>query len=132
MWYKTPDESIIDHNKKVVFFSKQRFVNDICLGDCCFICGASPGSVPFNNEHILPEWILRRCSLFDQTIILPNESKVRYGRYTVPCCSSCNHIMGKEIEEPVSAIVRAGPETVNEFLTKGGRLKFTVWMALSS
>jgi hypothetical protein len=130
MWYTTPDGSIVDHNKKVIFFSTQRFVNDICLGGCCFICGASPGSVPFNNEHILPEWILRRYSLFEQTISLPNKNKVRYNRYTVPCCANCNDTMGKEIEKPVSAIITAGPETVNEFLTKGGLLKFAVWMGL--
>jgi hypothetical protein len=130
MWYKTCDGSIVDHNKKVVYFSTQRFVNDICFGDCCFICGAPPDSVVFNNEHILPEWILRRYSLFDRTITLPNENRVRYDRYTVPCCASCNGIMGEKIEEPVSAIISAGPESVNEFLTKGGLLKFSVWMGL--
>jgi hypothetical protein len=130
MWYKKPDGSIVDHNKKVIFFSARRFVNDICLGDCCFICGASPSGVAFNNEHILPEWILRRYSLFDRTITLPNETEVRYDRYTVPCCASCNSIMGKEIEEPVSAIIRAGSEAVTESLTKGALLKFIVWMGL--
>jgi hypothetical protein len=40
----------------VIYFSLERFVRDIGLGDCCFICGASPSDVPFNNEHVIAEW----------------------------------------------------------------------------
>jgi hypothetical protein len=39
MAYVTEDGSIIDRVGKVIFFSAQRFVDDICLGNCCFICG---------------------------------------------------------------------------------------------
>jgi hypothetical protein len=46
----------------------ERFIEDICLGDCCFICGAKPDEKPFNNEHILPDWVLRRYDLFARTI----------------------------------------------------------------
>ena len=42
MWSKTADGSFVDANGQVIFFSTQRFVKDICLGDCCFICGANP------------------------------------------------------------------------------------------
>jgi hypothetical protein len=90
MAYVTEDGSIIDRVGKVIFFSAQRFVDDICLGNCCFICGAKPEHKPFNNEHILPEWLLRRYDLFSRTITLPNDRTVRYDRYTVPCCVDCN------------------------------------------
>jgi hypothetical protein len=42
MWTKTHDGSIVDTSGRVIYFSTERFVNDICLGDCCFICGAKP------------------------------------------------------------------------------------------
>jgi hypothetical protein len=107
MWNATPDGSIIDETGKVLFFSTNRFIDDICLGDCCFICGAKPGQKPFNNEHILPEWLLRRYNLFAGTITLPNGNKVRYDRYTVPCCAECNSLMGTEIETPITLWSRA-------------------------
>jgi hypothetical protein len=64
----TEDGSIVDRAGKIIYFSTQRFVDDICLGNCCFICGAKPEEKPFNNEHILPEWLLRRYDLFARTI----------------------------------------------------------------
>jgi hypothetical protein len=45
MTYITQDGSIIDRAGKVIFFSTQRFVDDICLGNC-FICGARPEDKP--------------------------------------------------------------------------------------
>ena len=78
MWTKTSDGSVVDQSGKVIFFSTERFVQDICLGNCCFICGAKPGEKDFNDEHILPAWLLRRYDLFSETIRLPNEVDVRY------------------------------------------------------
>jgi hypothetical protein len=98
-------------------------------GDCCFICGAKPGSKPFNNEHILPEWILRRYDLFARTIKLPNEVFVRYDRYTIPCCAECNDLMGGEIETPISAALRGGPESFAAFIREAGQNVF-IWLGL--
>jgi hypothetical protein len=72
MWHIIDDKSVLDETGKVIFFSTERFVNDICLGDCCFICGANPKDKPFNNEHVLPERLLRRYGLFAREIMLPN------------------------------------------------------------
>ncbi|ABS63954.1 conserved hypothetical protein [Parvibaculum lavamentivorans DS-1] len=130
MWTKTPDGSIQDASGKVIFFSAQRFVDDICLGHCCFICGAKPGSKPFNNEHILPAWLLRRFNLFDRTITLPYGHKVRYGTYTVPCCQDCNSLMGTQIETPISAAMAGGLSAINAFVEGGDLLKLYVWMGL--
>jgi len=130
MWRATEDRSIVDEKGKVIFFSADRFINDICLGDCCFICGARPDEKPFNNEHILPEWLLRRYDLFAKTITLPNGSTVRYDRYVVPCCAECNSLMGDVVERPISQVIQSGVVGTNEFLSKGGGLKMFVWMGL--
>src|ERR1700730_9985916 len=129
MWTVTKDGSTEDESGRVIFFSAKRFMDDICLGDCCFICGAKPGSKPFNNEHILPEWILRRYDLFARTITLPNGVPVRYDRYTIPCCVDCNALMGLEIENPISNALQRGPEAFAEFIRTGG-LKIITWMGL--
>src|ERR1700756_5143530 len=129
MWSVTTDGSVIDENGKVLFFSTKRFVEDICLGDCCFICGASHNEKSFNNEHILTDWLLRRYDLFGRRITLPNGILVRYDRYTVPCCVDCNSLMGLEIEEPISNAVRAGPEAIAEFIREAG-LNMFIWMGI--
>jgi hypothetical protein len=130
MWAITKDGSVIDKDGKVVFFSTERFITDICLGDCCFICGAAPHERQFNNEHVLPEWLLRRYDLFAKTITLPNEGTIRYDRYTVPCCAECNSLMGEVVEKPISEVVRGGVDAINEFVSKGNLLKMFVWMGL--
>lgn len=129
-WHKTKDGSIVDHTGKVIFFSKERFVTDICLGRCCFICGAQPDSKTFNDEHIIPDWLLRKFNLFDRTITLPNGNANRYDRYKVPCCQDCNSLMGEQIEERISKVVNAGPEAVRNHIAKQRSLEFFVWMGL--
>ena len=129
-WRKTPDGSFLDHTGNVLFFSKDRFVNDICLGRCCFICGARPGYRVFNDEHVIPEWILRRFNLFDRTITLPNGETVKYGRFKVPCCQNCNSLMGHRIEERISKVVNSGPEAVQKHIADGNGLEFFVWLGL--
>jgi hypothetical protein len=129
-WTKTPDGSFLDSSGKVLFFSKERFVNDICLGRCCFICGAQPGSKVFNDEHVIPEWVLRKYNLFDRTITLPNSTTIKYSRYKVPCCEDCNSLMGRQIEQRISAVVNAGPEAVQHHIAHGNALEFFVWLGL--
>lgn len=127
---RTPDGSIVDHDGRVLFFSIERFVKDICNGDCCFICGRHPDNTAFNDEHVLPRWLLRRYQLFDRDISLPSLSGFRYGQYTVPCCVDCNDMMGERVETPISALVTGGyPAFADHIAMKGALLPF-VWMAL--
>lgn len=129
-WHKTSDGSIEDHTGKVLFFSKDRFVTDICLGRCCFICGARPGSKVFNDEHVIPRWVLQKFNLFDRTLNLPNGTIVKYARYKVPCCADCNTYMGHQIEERISKVVNAGPDAVQNHIANGNGLEVFVWLGL--
>ena len=130
VWNRTKDGSVEDDAGNVLFFSKDRFVDDICLGCCCFICGAEPGSKPFNDEHVIPEWVLRKFNLFDRAITLPNGTTVKYGRYKVPCCQNCNSLMGRQIEERMSRVVNAGREAVQNHIAAGNGLDFFLWLGL--
>ena len=130
MWTRTEDGSVVDDTGKVIYFSLERFVRDIGLGDCCFICGASPSDVPFNNEHVIPEWILRRFGLFDRSLTLPNGTSMRYDRYTVPCCVACNGLMGRVIEQPIGALTEGGYDAVNAWREQHGILNLYVWIGL--
>ena len=130
MWTVDKTGSVLDESGKVIWFSQERFVRDIALGDCCLICGASPDQVEFNDEHVLPEWLLRRYDLFSRRIRLPNGNTVNYGSYTVPCCKTCNSRMGEEIEKPISQLVAAGRDAVRRDIYERSPLKFFVWLGL--
>ena len=130
MIIKTPDGSFVDEHGRVLFFSCERFVRDICEGNCCFICGARPEENAFNDEHVLPNWILRRYNLHERAITLSNDTTFRYDRYTVPCCADCNKTMGKQIEEPIRKLVEQGSEAIRDYIRSEGSLLFFVWLAL--
>src|SRR5688572_4005262 len=127
----TEDGSVIDQVGRFLHFSLPRFVQDIVEGDNCFICGMSPATTSFNNEHILPDWILRKYGLHDRTITLPNGTQFHYGEFTIPCCASCNADMGKWLEEPVSAMFAAGYKEFNKQLREDGPWPLFLWMCLT-
>lgn len=131
MWVRETDDTVRDESGKLVYFSLERFVRDVCLGDCCFICGARPTDVPFNDEHVIPDWILRRYDLFAQSVTLPNGTSFRYDRYKVPCCAACNSRMGDVIEKPIRELIDDGYDAVNAYQGQHGILKFYVWMGLT-
>lgn len=130
MWQQEGDGSVVDGQGRVLYLSRDRFVTTICEGDHCFICGASPTKKHFNDEHVIPAWLLRKFNLFDKPIQLPNRSQIRYDRYKVRCCVECNELMGCDIETPVREIVSAGYEAVRDHVANGGGLLLFIWVGL--
>jgi hypothetical protein len=129
MFLQTADESIIDTSGRVIYFSLARFIADIAQGNCCFVCGASPDKVPFNYEHVLPDWILRRYNLQSRAVILPNGSPFRYGGFKIPCCVACNSRMGEEIENPIRAMFDGGYNHFIKEIQRKGPWEVFCWMA---
>jgi hypothetical protein len=58
-----PDGSLMGLGGKLLFFSVQRFRREIVEGDHCFVCGAKPTEKPINDEHVIPDWVLRECNI---------------------------------------------------------------------
>lgn len=129
-WIVTNEGSILDANGKVLFFSPDHFVREIAQGTCCFLCGVSPTAAPFNDEHVIPDWVLRRYKLHQKQITLPSGSTLRYSQYKVPCCESCNAFMGERIEKPVADLFARGHPALVEELNANGPLRLFVWMNL--
>ncbi len=126
----TDDQSIQDDRGRVPFYSAERFLRDIVEGNCCFNCGAAPGSVPFNDEHVVPDWVLRRFRLHDNRIVLPGGSEIAYGQYKVPCCQSCNSRLGEVLEHPISALFAQSYKAVTEHLKTEGPMLLFSWLNL--
>jgi hypothetical protein len=126
----TPDKSIVGQGGKFLFFSLRRFVMDICEGNCCFICGRDYDEAEFNDEHILPNWILRKHNLHSKQITLPNRATRLYGTYKIPCCQPCNSLMAAEFETPISELVAQGYSAVVDYVREGGYWKIFQWLNL--
>ena len=130
VYMRTQDGSLVDSEGKIIYFSIERFVRDIGEGNCCFICGRSPSSVEFNDEHILPDWILRDYALEGKSIHLPNGAAFEYSRYKIPCCEECNAEMGRRFENPISEIVKGGFDSLQTHIERAGTTLLFVWMTL--
>lgn len=124
------DRTIVGDDGRVLLFSCQRFIDDIVLGEACFVCGAWPDEKPFNDEHIIPKWVLRRFGLFDREITLSTGERRRYSGYRTPCCEECNSCLGKLIEEPVSQLLDGNYATVSARLDERGRTLLFTWLSL--
>lgn len=125
-----PAQTVLDDQGNVLLFSWDDFVTTICVGNCCFICGASPRDKKFNDEHIVPNWVLHRFDLHGKSLTLPNGNQQKYGTYKVPCCEECNSLMSTVLEKPMSEFFDAGPGAFHDHVVKEGSLIPYTWMAL--
>jgi hypothetical protein len=125
------DGTIYGPDGKVLHFSTQRFVDEVVKAGHCFICGrAQSAEVPFNDEHIVPKWVLRRFGLFDKRVELPNGATVPYRSYTVPCCVECNSELGEKVETPVSNLLSGTHEELMARVDEQSMKLVHCWMAL--
>lgn len=123
---------ITPKSRKIIHYSYTDFIQSVVEGNCCFICGAKPDSKPFNDEHVIPKWILTHFGTQDSFTILPNKARIKYSQYKVPCCQECNSELGKKIEAPISTFLRRSYDEICDDLEKNDRLylKLFHWMCL--
>ena len=43
------DMTLVSHDGHILLMSCKQFVDEIVLGDACFVCGVSPRDKPFND-----------------------------------------------------------------------------------
>lgn len=125
-----PDGTVEDYNGNILCFGLERFVLDICDGNHCFMCGASPEDTEFNDEHIIPKWVLRKFDLYKDKITLPNNAQILYERYVVPCCKNCNSFLGETLETEIKCAFDHGYESLNKYISQNGTKKLFLWLAL--
>ena len=130
------DESL---KEKLIFMGIEEFKKEIIEKKKCFICGAPPKKKGINNEdakifsdeHVIPGWIIRRCNLSNKRITLPNETKLPYTRYTIPCCEECNSKLGRVIEKPISRLFfKENDELLKEPRKKDVNFNLFKWLCL--
>jgi hypothetical protein len=99
------------------------------MGKNCFLCGCFPDRVKFNNEHVVPDWLLRYTDISNEFITLPNSRLVRYSSYKVRSCAQCNSLLSEYVEAPISQAIKGGFEIFSEFLNRNPKLVFQ-WLSL--
>lgn len=112
------DPSILNFKGEITYFNLEQFKKDIVKDGCCFICGAKPGSKKFNNEHIIPNWVLKKLDLHSEKITLTNGTRIKYSQYKVSCCKECNTELGKIYEVPISKLLSQGYDDLIKELNK--------------
>ena len=127
---KMDDDSVESEDGRIILFSVPRFLAEIENGDGCFICSAKPGTKEFNNEHVIPDWVLRDRGVHSGKIVLPNSEPFMYGHYVVPCCKECNGKMADIFEEPISRAFARGYEGVADLMRTGLGYLLWHWLAL--
>lgn len=85
----------------------QAFTNDRC-----FLCGITLNDSNRTDEHVFPQWLLRRCNLWNQKLVLLNRTEIPYSRVKIPCCFTCNNTHLSPIEKRVRQAFSAGPDAV--------------------
>jgi hypothetical protein len=126
----TNDGSVEDSQGKVLFFGLERFIEQIVKGSNCFICGAGPEDVVFNDEHVIPDWLLRRFQLQSRTLTIPNETSTKYQHLKVPCCEGCNSKLGETFESPLREMFQLGYAGFTETVRQKGTSFLFEWLAL--
>ncbi|WP_282029932.1 hypothetical protein [Paracoccus marcusii] len=125
------NSTIIGNGGKIIHYRVDKFIIDICKGNCCFICGAKDSDKIFNNEHVWPNWLLRKFNLHKENIYLGNETNFKYSKYTTFCCAECNSRMGDEIETPVKEILSLPAKKIKSALEDSSkRLLIYQWFGL--
>lgn len=129
--YIANSEKVIDAlSGKTIFLSLDEFKTRIVENGACFCCGAYKEEKTFNDEHIIPEWLLRALKIFDRKITLPNKQKIVYSQYKIPCCEDCNKFLGEVFEEEVSAILTKPYDEITQYIATNGFDKLFLWMSL--
>jgi hypothetical protein len=122
MFIVKKNNTILDSDDKVIFYSYDEFMKEIVESDNCFICGKSSKETDFNDEHIIPNWVLREFNLHSQFITLPNGAKIKYGEYTIPCCVKCNSNLSENFEVPISKLLKKNYDEIISDIQKSPKL----------
>jgi hypothetical protein len=66
--------------------------------ETCFICGKPADT----KEHLFPKWLQHKFNLWDQKLIIPNQTYISYRQLVVPCCDKCNNEIFSGLENKIS------------------------------
>ncbi len=124
--FLTSGGSILRPDGEFVIVHTTDFSENILMGKNCFLCGCYPDGVEFNNEQVIPDWLLRYLGISNMSITLPNGRLLRYSSYKVRSCAQCNSFLSESFEGPISQAIKGGFESFSGFLNQNRTTSTTV------
>jgi len=67
----------------------------------CFLCGVKFNRRISSEEHVFPKWLQEKYNLWNQRVVLLNNTKISYRYLKIPCCSNCNKKSLSKIENKI-------------------------------
>lgn len=123
------DGSIIFEDGTVFHWSPSRLNRLVSTDNTCFLCGRDRSTTDFDEEHVLPQWILRDFNLKNEKVALPNNQLVPYYKYKIPCCERCNKWFGRNLETPMKNIVARASDNPKERILGANTELVYSWLA---
>lgn len=122
------DKDHTDFQGKKSFISLRTFKKCVINLGVCFLCAENDKKQ--NKEHIIPNWILNRYDLHNKELTLPNNTRIKYKNYVLPCCVGCNSLLNQELENPISDAFSKGYEGILNYIKSEGITNIYLWLAL--
>jgi|GEM_PF-1279858 len=72
--------------------------------DHCFLCAARLTAKNRSKEHVIPKWAQDKYALWNQKLVLPNQTEIPYRQLTIPCCLNCNNTKLARLESRVEKL----------------------------
>jgi len=92
--------------------------------NCCFLCARHFDEIHITSEHVFPKWLQKRFNLWDEKLVLLNNTLLPYRLFTVPCCEECNKYYLNSIETTLSNTIEKG---INSFRALNSEIVF-LWL----
>lgn len=124
---RTSDGSIKSSSGEYLFVSQDRFLKAVVNGRSCFVC--TEPIIEEGKEHIIPRWLQKHSDIYSEEITLPNGNRLRYDRYLIPCCKTCNEKLGKNLEDPIARAITRGFKAFAKFAKENPLIVFA-WLNL--
>lgn len=81
--------------------------------ESCFLCGISLNLNKRTDEHIFPKWLQHRFNLWDQSLRILNDSRIKYRNLKIPCCSECNNNHLSKLEKAFQKLLDRKFQSLN-------------------
>ena len=124
-------EDIYADDGRLLFLGMRSFTEKVLASRGCFVCGSTNSlSRPVNNEHVIPDWLIRHAGLSNEVLVLANGHEVKYGRYKLAICVKCNSDLAASYEDKISPKIKEGYESFKAFFESGGYTLTYQWLCL--
>jgi len=80
----------------------------------CFLCGKHLNKDTRSDEHVIPRWLQEKQNLWNEKLVLLNNTPIPYRKLKIPCCVKCNTEYLSRLEDDISKMLSCNYKKPNE------------------